>query len=141
MPGDEGQSIRNDNLRLTLSPQEKDYIEKGLIKTRRPVWVLAILSLGCIVVGMTSIWILYTRIEQWNQLPEVRKYIDGYVIVERSEPKYTWVETTAISVVLITAAVGFVVLLKLIFAILDHVKFRGYRDNHEKFLKQYRRNA
>ncbi len=43
--------------------------------------------------------------------------------------------------VVLASVVGFVSALKLLFALIDVFKFRSYRNDHEKFLKHYRRGT
>jgi len=114
---EENQSIRNDNLRLTLSGHEKEYIAKALIKARRRVKIWAILSLVCIAVAL-SVW----GLNHFDAMPPRDMF-----------------QNTLVAGLLSWLAICFAAILRLLFAVFNYRKFCVFRDDHDKFLRKYHR--
>lgn len=132
-------AIRNKPLRLTLSGHERQFIEDGWARAVRSVKFLSVLFLASVAVLVSSFSLYEPRDLQRNPIRAEEKIVNGRLTyVDKQDPARTQFYIHG-AVVLVASVVGFVAALKLLFAVVELLKFRGYRNDHEKFLKQYRR--
>ena len=107
--------IRDDNLRLVLSSHEAGYIEAGLPEARDGLRQLSVVGVSAFAVGA-----LLLSAMKFADLPKVLDYL---IVI-------------AMVFILVTVLVCFV---NGVGAYLSLRRFRSYRDDHEKFLRHYRR--
>ncbi len=135
------EAVQNKPLRLTLSGHERQYIDNEWARAVRSVKVLTVLlmlSAAAIIVAMSF---HKARDYERNPIRAEEKIVNGRLTyVDKRDPAMTQFFIYG-AIVLVSAVVGFVAALKLMFAIAELFKFRGYRNDHEKFLKQYRRKV
>ena len=107
--------IRDDNLRLVLSSHEAGYIESGLFEARAGLRQLSIVGISAAATGA-----LLLAAVTFGDLP---KSFDYLIII-------TMVVIVVTVLVCLVNGVG---------AFLSLRRYRSYRDDHEKFLRHYRR--
>ena len=109
-------SIRNDNLRLILSSHESDFIDSGLREAE--LGLRQILIVGALALCATAVMV---GLLLYGDSPTV---IDNLVTIAL---------VFAIVTVLVCSVNG-------LGAYFSLKRFRSYRDDHDKFLKHYRRD-
>jgi len=134
-------AIRDKPLRLTLSGHERRYIEDGWARAVRSVKVLSALLL----LGAGGLFLAFSFYEGRdyvaNPIRAEEKIVDGRITyVDKHDPAMTHLYVYGVTA-LLSAVIGFVAALKLVFAVVELLKFRGFRNDHERFLKRYRRRT
>lgn len=134
-------AIRNKPLRLTLSGHERQYIDVCRAQALRSVKALTVLLLLAAAAIITATSLYVPRDYVANPIRAEEKIVDGRVTyVDKHDPATTQLYIFG-ATMLLSSVVGFVAALKLVFAVIELLKFRAYRNDHEKFLKHYRRRA
>lgn len=131
--------LRNQPLRMTLSGHEKRYIDDGYVLALRSLKRLSAILLVCIVTLVTALVLYESRDYETNPIQSEERLVDGRVTYVDKHDSATTQLYLYVVATLLSAVVGFVVALKLIFAIIEVLRFRAFRDDHEMFLKQFRR--
>ena len=109
--------IRDDNLRLVLSSHEAGYIEAGQFEARAGLRQLSIVGFSAFTAGA-----LLLATVKFADLPNSLSYL------------------IIIAMVFIVGTI-LVCLVNGVGAFLSLLQFQSYRDDHEKFLRHYRRGS
>ncbi len=117
MSKDSRQSIRNDNLRLILSSHEAGFIDSGLVEAH--VGLRQILKIGGFAVCAV---IVLVCLRVYGELPAV---VNTFIVIAAVFPVVTLLVCSV-------NALG---------AYFSLRRFRSYRNDHDKFLKHYRRET
>ena len=107
--------IRDDNLRLVLSSHEAGYIEAGLSEARDGLRQLSVVDVSAFAIGALLLSAM--------RFAALTKVLDYLIVI-------------AMVFILVTVLVC---LVNGVGAYLSQRRFRSYREDHEKFLRHYRR--